>query len=767
MSIQSTEARYERDMYDKPTPIDGVIISMLERMTLPEKIGQMTQLNQDMILLPDGTLNRTAVEHYAKNYHVGSYLNQLASDGVNYDVEGYARIIEEIQEITLSVESTFKVPIIYGLDSIHGAHYIANTTIFPHGINLGASFNPELAYHSASITARESRAAGVHWTFAPVLDIPVNKLWPRVYENFGEDPLLSSAMGIAAIRGYQGKYKSDRSKIAACMKHFIAYGAPWTGQDRDSTVVSDRTVYDYFLPGFQAAVDAGVATTMATFIDINGEPVVASEKYLKRMLRDRMKFEGMLVTDWEEIKNLYTLHKVVANNEEAVKLAIDSSSLDMSMVPQDTNFFDAMIQLVEDGKISMARVDESVGRILQLKKDLGLLAEDGWKGDKKLQKMVGNEEGVEVALNIARESITLLENKDDVLPFGENIKSVLIVGPTGNDLGHMSGGWTIQWQGATVDAWHGDIDDTQFYGRGVTIHSGIELVAPKGTLIKYMQGFKIDGMDVNMDEVIMTAKDFDAIVVCAGEHVYAELPGNIHDIRLPYGQIESVKRLSQTGKPVVTVLVEGRPRVLDSIPDSSNALLQVYLPGPWGGKAIAEVLFGKVNPSGRLPYTYPKHSADLSLNYWRPVSDTWDPLYEFGHGLSYSSFTYSNITYMGTTKENFLTSNMYENRKIVPGEADKIVTIEITNNSPVDGKESVLMYVQQNYRRVTPPAKLLKGFQKVHIASGMTTAVQFNINADMFRYTGIDGIPNATLDNGPVKVLIGDQSFEFEVQNST
>ncbi|KAI9253271.1 beta-glucosidase-related glycosidase [Helicostylum pulchrum] len=754
-----TYGTLEYNEYDRPEPIDLDILDMIDKMTVEEKIGQMTQINQDLVLNADGRLNRTAVEYYAKNYYVGSYLNQLARNGDNYDSADYAKIIEEIQEITLSVNSTFKIPIIYGLDHIHGAHYVANTTIFPHGINIAASFNPELAYESASITARDTRAAGVQWTFAPVLDIPVSKQWPRVYENYGEDPHLSSILGAAAIRGYQGKYKSDRTKVAACMKHFIAYGAPWSGQDRDSTVVSDRTVNDYFVPGFQAAIDAGVATAMESYIDVNGEPVVSSNKYLQKLLREKMKFEGMLVTDWKEIENLHTTHRVAATHKEAVRMAIADTSIDMSMVPQDVIFFDSMMELVKDGRITMDRIDESVARLLQLKKDVGLLETDGWKANRDLQKLTGNADDVEVALNAARESLTLLKNENNALPLSKDVKKVLVIGPTGNNFGHLSGGWTIDWQGPTDDHWHGKVNDSQFYEKGISVIKGMQSSAPDGVQVEYMNGFDINGVNDNMDEVIELSKDFDAVVVCIGEHVYSELPGNIHDIRLPQGQVDQVAKLSKsTDIPLITVLLEGRPRVMDTIQEDSDAILLAYLPGPWGGKAIAEVLFGQVNPSGKLPYTYPKYAGDVNLNYWRPVSDVWDPLYEFGHGLSYSKFEYNNITYLGQ-------ENQEPMQSLVVGEPEKEIVVQVTNNSPVDGKETVLMYVKQPFRRVTPPAKLLKGFKKVFIPAGETKEVVFTVNAELFQYTGVDDIASDTIDNGPVKVLIGEQEFDFNIVN--
>ncbi|RCI03411.1 hypothetical protein CU098_012500, partial [Rhizopus stolonifer] len=378
-----------------------------------------------------------------------------------------------------------------------------------------------------------------------------------------------------------------------------------------------------------------------------------------------------------------------------------------------------------------------------------------------LQQKVQNQDDVQVSIEAARESMTLLKNDNATLPLtAESVKKILVLGPTSNNLGHLSGGWTIQWQGATADLWHGDINDEQFYKKGITILEGIQNSAPKDIEVDHILGFDIHGNEQDMDWIIERIQDYDAFVVCIGEHVYSELPGNIHDLTLPQGQIENIDKLAKAAgdTPIVTVLLEGRPRTLNSIQSNSNAILQAYLPGPWGGQAIGEVLFGKTNPSGRLPYTYPKYAGDMNMNYWRPACDLFDPLYEFGHGLSYSNFEYGNITVDGQLND--ASENV---QMLVVGEKEKAVLVNVTNTSPVDGKETVLMYIQQPFRTVTPPAKLLKGFQKVFIPAGETVNVRFSVNADMFRYTGLDNIPQGTIDNGPAKVLIGSQVFDFEV----
>ncbi|SAM08713.1 hypothetical protein [Absidia glauca] len=544
------------------------------------------------------------------------------------------------------------------------------------------------------------------------------------------------------------------------------HGGKTFGQDRDSTVVAERTVYDYFVPNFQAAIDSGVATAMEAYSDINGEPVVASSKYLQELLRNEMNFKGMLVTDWAEIQNLYTTHKVASSHKEAVRLAIDSTSIDMSMVPEDAaSFYDSLVALVQEGVISKDRIDESTGRLLQLKKDLGLF--EGWATDRTLAVELddGHEKlrRQEVAVESARQSITLLKN-NQVLPLGPNIKRILVVGPSANDLSHLAGGWTIQWQGATKDRWHGPVEDDQFYGQGVTILEGIRHEAPTGVeAVDYLEGFDIHGNVTNMDKVLDAVAGYDVVVAAIGEHVYTEVPGNVHDIRLPVGQIQSIAQLAEKGKPVITVLVEARPRVLETIVDHSSALLQAFLPGPWGGKAIGEILFGITNPSGRLPYTYPKHVGDLAVNYWHPVNDVWDPLYEFGHGLSYSNFSYSSTISLSLSDGLSTTKGL----PILSSAQPRTLSVVVTNQGPYDGHETVLMYVQQPYRRITPPAKLLKGFQKVFVKAGEQALVEFDLTADMFAYTGMDDIPHGTIDQGTVKVLIGGSTLDVHLSDKT
>ncbi|OZJ04515.1 hypothetical protein BZG36_02248 [Bifiguratus adelaidae] len=737
--------------FDAPSKnLDADVKTMVKKMSLKQKIGQMSQLNEDKILLPDGTVNVTAVEYYAKTYYIGSYLNNMAGHNGNLNAAGYATNIETLSDITVKAGG---LPILYGLDSVHGAHYVANATIFPHGIAQAASFDPSVAYNAAEITAKDSRGANIPWTFAPILDLGTNKQWPRIYENFGEDPYLQSVMAAASVRGFQGNYKTNRTKIAACAKHFLGYGATHSGEDRDSSWIPDRFLYDYYVPPFQAAYDAGAATTMESYIDINGEPVVGSTRYLKTLMRDDMGFNGMLVTDWAEIENLYTYHQTASSPLDAVFQGIGQTSTDMSMIPEDTSFPELLLQLVQSGKIPESRIDESAGRVLQLKKDLGLLAPNGWKADKTLTASVGQTSDQEVAIDAARQLLTLTKNNNTVLPI-KNANKVLVVGPTANAMSYLAGGWTIYWQGATVDGWQGAVSDEYFYGNGVDILDGIKKAAPSGTTVDYVMGVDIWGnVNTTAADVASQAADADYVILCIGEHPYAEAPGNIHDLTLPAGILTFADDLKAklSNQKLVTILTQGRPRVIGDVPTISDAILHTFLPGPWGGIAVGEVLFGITNPSGRLPYSYPQYPGDQTLVYWKDIPDNQhaDPLYNFGDGFGYSPMEYSSITASSKT----LTSS-----KSVS------VSVTVTNMGEYDGKEPVLMYVQQPYRKISPPTKLLKAFNKISLKKGQSQKVTFEVTADMFKYTGVNNVPYGSLDSGIVNIFIGTQNVTLTLQ---
>ncbi|KAF9934984.1 hypothetical protein FBU30_009407 [Linnemannia zychae] len=588
--------------------VDDDIQKLAESMTLRELAGQMTQIQIGMLLDSEGELDLAKVEYWVREWGVGSFLDTPTK-----------------------------------LDSVHGANYVDGAIMFPQQIGLAATFNATHAYEAGRITAKDTRAAGIPWVFAPILDVAVHKLWPRVYESFGEDPHVVSVMGSAVIKGLQGNYKKDRTRVAACMKHFIGYSASRNGQDKSSAWIPDNYLMDYFVPSFQAAIDSGVATAMETYIDVNGQPVVGSHFYLTELLRHRMGFNGMLVTDWQELDRLFTEHRTVPILKDATLQCLKQTSVDMVMVPESESFSKDAVNLVQEGKLDKVRLVEGAARVLQLKKDLGLFDEP--LSNPELLPLVGSGQDIEAARNAVRESITLLKNQDNVLPLSRNKssnKKIFVTGPAADSIRALSGGWSIKWQGAESDEWYQD--------RGESILNGLRQEFGENT-VTYMPSVDFDGNLVeeeDQDAYVDKAAEADTIIVCLGEKPYAEIVGNIDNLDMPWGQLEVILKLSEriigTDTKLILVLVEGRPRTLGWLVDRVDAIVMAYLPGPWGGLPIAEVISGTVNPSGRLPITYPRGPSDMGSNYYRSGIDPYNPLFPFGAGLSYSVVEYSGLT---------------------------------------------------------------------------------------------------------------------------
>lgn len=508
---------------------------ILNELTLEEKVGQMTQLNIDLLMDGVTKINPDKVRNYARNYKIGSFLNSpTANVGNCLNSTEWVHIITTIQQI---FEEEGVLPVLYGIDSVHGANYIYHATIFPQQINAGASFNRELTEQMGAITAKDTRVVGIPWTFAPILDLATNPRFPRVYESFGEDPYTCGELGAALIKGYQGypANLSNPTKVAACMKHFIGYGNPRSGNDRSTSWIPDRELYQYYVPPFQAAIDAGVATAMESYNDINGEPVCGSKKYLRTLLREEMGFEGMLVTDWHEILDLYSFHRVANSTKEATRITMDRTSVDMSMVPSDVSFYDDMLALVREGRIPEERLDESVERILILKEELGLLDNPYPDPENPLLDSLGSAEDRNMALDLARESITLLKNGKDILPLSvEQYSRILVTGPSADSLRYQSGGWTINWQGAS---------DESYFPFGTTVLEGIQSIADMQ--VDYVRGCDINGKSKpgELDEVRNAAANADIAIVVIGEDTYAEQMGDIHDSMLNEGQLNLFKEV--------------------------------------------------------------------------------------------------------------------------------------------------------------------------------------------------------------------------------
>lgn len=592
-----------------------------------------------------------------------------------------------------------------------------------------------------AVTAKDTRVVGIPWTFSPILDLATAPIWPRVFETFGEDPYLVSELGVAIVQGYQGENNdiSDPTKVAACMKHFIGYGNSRTGQDQNPSWIPDRFLYNYYLPSFQAAINAGAATIMESYQDLNGEAVCGSKRYLRTLLREEMGFEGLLVTDWEEIKQLHRFHKTASSFKDAVRLAMQETSIDLSMVPSDNSFFEYLVELVQEGVIPESRLDESVARILTLKEKLGLFDAPFPDPNNPLLGTIGGKEDRDAALEAARESIILAENKNGFLPLSTTKhKRILVAGPSCDSLTYMAGGWSVNWQGAPVDS---------LFTYGTTVLQGIrDMVSGTDVEVIPRRGCGIDGTSdpYEFEDVVKEASIADAIVLCMGETHYTEIPGNIDDLTLVEGQRNLIKAVADTGKPVAVVLFEGRPRVLTSAIDSVSAVLVGFLPGLDGGQAVAEILFGKTNPSGRLPISYPK-TTGINAQYWRKVNENAKFQWEFGHGLSYSQFVYSNLQLPSTMR---------------PAEQLR-VSFTVRNNGPLAGKEAVLLYVSDEYRQIVPDVKLLKRFEKISLNVGEERTMSFTLSVEDLSFYGIDN--QFIYEEGDFTIRVGSLVGSFKL----
>jgi len=738
----------EAQAHSRPgaTHVDKV----LKGLSLKHKVGQMVQLNIDELMNNNhATINQTKLEELVREWSPGSLLNSPFS---NHPLDGkwgwtapeWKEKMDKIQDAYMNTPGGAGVPMFFGIDSVHGAIYVQNATVFPQQINVGASFNPELAYRMGEITAKDTRQAGMHWAFTPILGIATQPKWPRVYETFGEDPLLSSVMGADMIKGMQGfpTRLCAPVKVAACMKHFVGYPNPRSGHDRSPEWIPDRLLYQYYVPSFFAAIKADVATAMESYNELNGIPMVSSEQYLKRLLRDTLKFEGMTVTDWREIENLNDWHKSASTPKEAVRLSMERTSIDMSMVPSDTTFAKYLVQLVEDGVIPEARIDESARRVLQVKYDLGLLQEQPDCPVTAEPVEPGHRMDRDAALHTVRESVTLLRNQGNVLPFNASQMTKLVVtGPCADSLAYLAGGWTFHWQGALND------DEFMF---GTTILGGIKEQAAEnpGLEIHHVKGCGVSDdlcNEQDLKDVEEAAESADAVLVCAGEPNYTEKPGNINDLLMNNGQRQMMSQLGQLSTPMVLVLVEGRPRGLSGSADGAEAVLHAFLPGPEGGQGIAEVLFGKVNPSGHMPISYPKSTGNAPVQYWRGVTEDEAQFeFEFGDGLSFTEFTYTDLH--------------LDTYQIRPGQSVN-VEVTVTNTGGRSGKDVVLMYLRDEYRVTLPEVKILKGFQKTALLGpGEHEVIHFVITCDELAFVDVD--MKWVVEPGKFTIMIGNNPGE-------
>ncbi|MGC9364909.1 MAG: glycoside hydrolase family 3 N-terminal domain-containing protein [Fidelibacterota bacterium] len=684
--------------------VDAKVKQLLAQMTLEEKIGQMTQISIQVVSKTRGTvdqkheIDREKLVEAITRYHVGSILNVW---DVAHSPEYWQELITQIQNIAIE-ETRLGIPVIYGIDAIHGANYTLGATIFPQNIAMAATWNPELVRRSAEITAREVRACGIPWNFNPVLGVGRQPLWPRLFETFGEDVFLVSVLGEGYIKGLQGADFSASDRVAGCAKHYLGDSFPFSGKDRTPAWIPERMLRELFVPPYRAAVNAGVATIMANSSEINGIPVHSSHFLLTDLLRGELGFKGFVVSDWNDINNLYRREKVAASQKEAVKMAV-MAGVDMSMVPYDYSFYELLLELVNEGSVPLARIDEAVSRILKVKFQLGLF--DNPYPEPHAVQLIASAEAQALNHQAAAEAITLLKNHNHILPLTKN-RRVFVTGPTANSLSALNGGWTITWQGN---------EETLYPSEKLTILEAIRVKTGEEQT-SYIPGVAFDTV-IDIPQAVQMAQNADVAVICIGEPAYCETPGNIDDLTMTKPQLELVKAISKTGVPIVLVLAEGRPRIISEIVDLADAIVMAYLPGLEGGPAIADVLFGDVNPGGKLPISYPRYPNSL-MTYDHKTSEVvdvndYDVQWSFGFGLSYTTFEYSNLR-LDTTVYN-------------PDSGIRI-SVDVTNVGDRGGQEVVQLYVSDQVASVTPPVKRLKRFQKIYLDPGQTRTVDFTLN---------------------------------------
>ncbi|MBO2010600.1 glycoside hydrolase family 3 N-terminal domain-containing protein [Hymenobacter negativus] len=722
---------------------------LLAQMTLEEKIGQMTQLNLSAInhngTNGDVTLDSAKAAGLVRDFHIGSFLNGEAVPAMQW-----LRYSAALQRIAVR-ESRLHIPMIYGIDHMHGASYVSGTAIFPHNINLGASFNPELAKQAARATIMESADLGHHWVFAPVLDLGVNTYWPRFYETYGEDPLVAATLGEAFVREMQTNTEIAPYKVAACGKHFLGYSDPRNGWDRTNALIPDQRLQEFFRPSFQAAIDSGLKSIMINSGEINGEPVHASKAILTDLLRRQMGFKGVAVTDWEDIIRLVRIQKTAANEKEATWMAIDAG-VDMAMTPYNTNFCRIVKELVQEGRLTQARIDLSAGRILQLKDEIGLFENPMPRADRLSR--IGDPAFRAQAVAAARESVVLLKNEKNTLPLAPSrVKRLLVVGPSANSRANLCGGWTLAWQGRPEEAYPTDVP---------TLLEALRQEYPQAK-VELMPYYDKTGKML-LATIASAAKQADAVVLALGERPYTEGIGNTSDLTLPDDQQQLTRTVQASGKPTVVVMIGGRPNIIRSISEGSSAIIWAGLPGYGGGTALAEIISGKTNPSGKLPFTYPQFAGHITNYHHDNNENSLDlsdfgagfeqraPKYkssmltEFGEGMSYTTYTYSNLA---------LTDS------VLNGPSSRLrATVRVANTGARAGQETALWFLTDEVGRVARPVRMLKHFDKQEFAAGQSRELTFDIDP-LHDLSYPDGQGRPQLETGWYTLRVGSQTARF------
>ena len=746
----------------KPAPaipsdpvIEAHIQEWLKKMTLEEKIGQMCEITIDVVSDFEAskkngfTLNPAMLDTVIGKYKVGSLLNVPLS--VAQKKEKWAEAIKQIQDLSMK---EIGIPCIYGVDQIHGTTYTLDGTMFPQGINMGAAFNRELTEKAAAISAYETKAGCIPWTYAPVVDLGRDPRWSRMWENYGEDCYVNAEMGKASVRGFQGSDPNHIGEynVAACMKHYMGYGVPVSGKDRTPSSISRSDMREKHFAPFLAAIRQGALSVMVNSGVDNGVPFHANRELLTEWLKEDLNWDGMIVTDWADINNLCTRDHIAATKKEAVKIAINAG-IDMSMVPYEVSFCDYLKELVQEGEVPMSRIDDAVARVLRLKYRLGLFENPYW--DIKKYNKFGSEEFARVALQAAEESEVLLKNEGNILPLAKGTK-ILLAGPNANSMRCLNGGWSYSWQGHLADQCAGAYNTIyeslcNKYGKENIIYE------PGVTYAPYKNDNWWEENQPEIEKSVAAASRADVIIACIGENSYCETPGNLTNLTMSENQRNLVKALAATGKPVILILNQGRPRIINDIVPLAKAVVNVMLPSNYGGDALANLLAGDANFSGKMPFTYPKHINALANYDYKPCENmgqmggnynydsVMDVQWEFGFGLSYTTYSYSNLK---VDKTSFTADDVLT------------VSVDVTNRGKVAGKESVLLYSKDLVASSTPDNIRLRNFEKIELNPGETKTVTMQLKGSDLAFVGYDG--KWRLEKGDFKLKCGNQWTDIQ-----
>ena len=735
--------------------IEAQVEQTLKKLTLEEKIGQMMELVTDLFGANDKNgvfyIDEHKTDSILSRYKIGSILN--APNTCAPTAKQWEKYIAQIQKISMK---RIGIPCVFGLDQNHGSTYTQGGTLFPQNINVAATFNREIARRSAEATAYETRAVSVPWTYSPTVDLGRDARWPRIWENFGEDCYLSSEMGKAMVYGFQGEDPNniDQYHIATSMKHFMGYGVPWTGKDRTPAYISPADLREKHFAPFLAGLQAGALTVMVNSASVNGMPMHANKEILTGWLKEETGWDGVLITDWADINNLYTREMVAKDKKDALRIAINAG-IDMIMEPYSCDACGYLIELVKEGKIPMSRIDDACRRVLRMKYRLDLFKNPTQK--LKNYPKFGGEEFAKLALEGATESMVLLKNKGNILPL-QHGKKILLTGPNANQMRCLDGGWSYTWQGHRAD---------EFAGKYNTIYEafcneyGKENIILNQGVTYNEKGKYWEENEPQIQGAVDAAKNVDVIVACIGENSYTETPGNLTDLWLSENQRNLVKELAKTGKPVVLVLNEGRPRLIADIEPLAQGIIDILIPGNMGGDALVGLVSGKSNFSGKMPYTYPKEINSLAnydfkkseevgtmegaYDYNAKITQQWG----FGYGLSYTSYKYSNLK---------VSQSDFRHGDIIK------VSVDVKNTGKVAGKESVLLFSSDLISSMVPDGRRLRAFDKIELQPGETKTVTFDLNADDLAFVGYDG--KWVLEEGDFKLMIADQSADIHCEKT-